>query len=1123
MASMFFEAKARERNVNLADVSNRILSSYLDTDRKEEHRAAILDLYGKVLNTRMRVADDDTSRLVAVLKLSGITTSVQSELRVRNRIYERVFDKGWIERSMPDAELRRQRAAYRSGMLRVVSAAGFIVLVMTSLAAWAISNANKAAATEKEAIRDRNRAISAEAIANKSASDRAAAESEARKSAATATRSAAEAEKRRRQAEEATKRADLNFQLAETRLRAVNNAQKATVAEKQVAVLAEGRARAQAVAAKRLAFESYGANMVMAANELDADNATLATQIVEAQKSQPRRGFEYGYLTKQLNQAASSLLATGNVYGVAYSPDGRRAYTTGGTSVHEWDLGSGKLVRQLPGLAGSCFRVVCSPDGRWLVATGLNGDIGLWDRSSGSLAHLLKGHKDAALGAAFSPDSRHIATTGQDGTVRLWDVQSGQQLHLVSSFLPNGFLRRDIAFSPDGRLLATSSSASSCGLWNAETLAMAHTLNGHSAAVTSVAFSVDGGTLVTGSYDRTVKAWNVATGECIKTFKGFRETVNDVAISPNGDIVAAAGVDATVRLWSLQTGDEVRRLRTPSQVYSVAFSPDGKYCMSGGENGAVSQYAVHVPSSTLDVRGAALTLVASDIASDGRTAATADPTGMVTLWNLQTGHEIRSRIINGGRITSIVFSRDGSRLAVCSRFAGVHLLDLPGLKETGVFLGSFAAFSRDGKLLVTGTGNLAVVWDLTTGKKRLSLAEERGVNFMGAVFSPDGSRLLTGSESSYPAVWEVRTGRELFSMGLQHTNSVASVDWSADGKLLATGSFDKTAIIWDVRNGKPLQLLKGHLSGVKVVQFSPDSRQIVTGSDDGTARLWDVETGVQVLSLKAGEHGVTCAAFSADGGELLTSGYDNSARVWRAVTMHELAATEAAKAAAATREAAEKRRIEEAARRAAAARFAEVRRRVIPRSALATSAQIDLSRQFNALPTESWHDPSNIGNNLSALQVGLQTLAGARFDIRGVVQVASANTESFLRGFPRRIDRIPVHRACRKLAFLMGAGWIDPDGVQIGQFVLHYTDGQTKILPIIYGRDVRDWWNSQAITSGSTVAWTGENVATRAEHSKIRLFKNVRDNPLPGARIETIDFVSTMQGSAPFLLAITLE
>jgi hypothetical protein len=100
VGQMFFEAKARERNVNLADVSNRILLSYSDAEHRNERRAAILDLYKQVWSKRRRVADDETNRLSALLKLSGITTSVNGELRVRNRIYERVFDRTWIEQNL---------------------------------------------------------------------------------------------------------------------------------------------------------------------------------------------------------------------------------------------------------------------------------------------------------------------------------------------------------------------------------------------------------------------------------------------------------------------------------------------------------------------------------------------------------------------------------------------------------------------------------------------------------------------------------------------------------------------------------------------------------------------------------------------------------------------------------------------------------------------------------------------------------------------------------------------------------------------------------------------------------------------------------------------------------------
>src|SRR5205814_8427582 len=102
-----------------------------------EVRASLLDLYGKVRAGR-QIPLDDTSPLVSLLRLSGITRVVQGSLRVRNRIYERVFDREWVTQHMPDAELRRQKAAYRRGLLRATTVAGVIVAVMAGLAlrAW---------------------------------------------------------------------------------------------------------------------------------------------------------------------------------------------------------------------------------------------------------------------------------------------------------------------------------------------------------------------------------------------------------------------------------------------------------------------------------------------------------------------------------------------------------------------------------------------------------------------------------------------------------------------------------------------------------------------------------------------------------------------------------------------------------------------------------------------------------------------------------------------------------------------------------------------------------------------------------------------------------------------------
>jgi hypothetical protein len=119
---LFLSARAQERDDNLLFVRERLLRGGLD-------RAAVLDLYGKV-RAGKRVADDETSPVVSVLRLSGVVRSEAGRLRVRNRIYGRAFDGRWVAANMPDAEVQRQRAARRRGQLQAAAIAAVIVIVL---------------------------------------------------------------------------------------------------------------------------------------------------------------------------------------------------------------------------------------------------------------------------------------------------------------------------------------------------------------------------------------------------------------------------------------------------------------------------------------------------------------------------------------------------------------------------------------------------------------------------------------------------------------------------------------------------------------------------------------------------------------------------------------------------------------------------------------------------------------------------------------------------------------------------------------------------------------------------------------------------------------------------------
>jgi hypothetical protein len=128
---------------------------------------------------------------------------------------------------------------------------------------------------------------------------------------------------------------------------------------------------------------------------------------------------------------------------------------------------------------------------------------------------------------------------------------------------------------------------------------------------------------------------------------------------------------------------------------------------------------------------------------------------------------------------------------------------------------------------------------------------------------------------------------------------------------------------------------------------------------------------------------------------------------------------------------------------------------------------------------------------------------------------------------PIRVEAIPVQQKIRRLHVLHGTISPEKEGAEVARFVWHYDSGQ-ETSPILYGRDVRDWWwrpesPEERTSDRSRVVWTGSNPVAREKGYSLRLYLTTIENPKPHELVNSLDYVSAMSESAPFLIALTVE
>ena len=140
---------------------------------------------------------------------------------------------------------------------------------------------------------------------------------------------------------------------------------------------------------------------------------------------------------------------------------------------------------------------------------------------------------------------------------------------------------------------------------------------------------------------------------------------------------------------------------------------------------------------------------------------------------------------------------------------------------------------------------MATVWEAAGGREPLT--PQRAYGPVGSVsWSPDGTRLATGSDDGTAKVWDAAGGRELLTL---KGPAGGPVSWSPDGARLATGS-GMARRRCGTRPAAALLTLKGHTGPVGSVSWSPDGTRLATGVRMGRRRCGTQPAAASRLTLK---------------------------------------------------------------------------------------------------------------------------------------------------------------------------------------------------------------------------------------------------------------------------------
>ncbi len=366
----------------------------------------------------------------------------------------------------------------------------------------------------------------------------------------------------------------------------------------------------------------------------------------------------------------------------------------------------------------------------------------------------------------------------------------------------------------------------------------------------------------------------------VATLKGHTETLYAIAFSPDGKYVLTGSFDKMLKLWETTTGKEVKTFGGTAGhqnlVLCTAFSPDGQMMASGGSDNTAKIW--DVPGV-----GFAQELTAADVVNglamspDGQRVVGAGKNGTITVWSSADGKQALSLAGHAGPVNAVAMNAqslvsggsDGTiRYWNPADGKPIAVVNAPVSPITGLVLHPTAPAAYS-----TADDGTLKFWQLPVPQPRALTAHADRVT--AVALSPDGNQVATAGADKLIRVSNFADGKPIreFAGAAGPIQSMAM-----SPTFMAAGTANDHLALWNAADGKLIHQIVAHAGPVTGVAIHPQNTQMLTVGSDGSMKVWTLPpTSPRAL---AHPEAVLSATVSPDSQRLITGGGDKIVRIW---------------------------------------------------------------------------------------------------------------------------------------------------------------------------------------------------------------------------------------------------